>query len=100
MVGLLDSVYWSSWFVTSLITYILPLLICSAIVVGSGDLWRNADYGIVFFFYLLYILSLIPVAFIVSIFFNKVESLVIQNFYGTNDRQKLEELWECLYYWF
>ena len=73
MVGMSDAAYWASWYLTTLLIYIVPLLISVAIVIGTDVLFVHANYGIVFFLYLFYALSIIPIGFIVSIFCNKVK---------------------------
>ncbi len=75
MVGMSDSAYWASWYLSTLIVYIPPLLILVVIVTGTSQLFGNASFGLVLVFYLFYVLSIIPMAFIVSIFFNKVQNI-------------------------
>jgi uncharacterized paraquat-inducible protein A len=72
MVGLLDSAYWSSWYLTTIIMYLPGIVVSVAVLTNSAPM-QDSHYDIVFFFYFVYILSLIPVAFIVSVFFNKVK---------------------------
>ena len=72
MVGLLDSAYWISWYLTTVIMYIPGVAVVVAVLTNT-PIFETSHYNVVFFFYFMYILSLIPIAFIVSVFFNKVK---------------------------
>jgi hypothetical protein len=84
MVGMTEVAYWVSWITTGIISLLIPLCAVTGILIGSkifaGDslifniqshVPSASDYGFVFFFYFLYLCTLLPLTFFLSAFINK-----------------------------
>ncbi|KAK5576635.1 hypothetical protein RB653_007779 [Dictyostelium firmibasis] len=70
MMGLNDLAYFTSWIITSLTTALPVNLLISIILKGSAVIY-HANWGVVIFTLILYLLTLLLLAFILSMFFDK-----------------------------
>ncbi|KAM9962595.1 hypothetical protein ACTFIR_005509 [Dictyostelium discoideum] len=70
MMGLNDLAYFISWMITSLVTALPVNLIISIILKGSSVI-HHTNWGVVIFTLILYLLTLLLLAFILSMFFDK-----------------------------
>lgn len=69
MMGLRESVYWGTWFMTALVMYLFPMLLIVAVMCGAP--YEHSAYGLVLLFYLLFACSLVTLCFLITTFINK-----------------------------
>lgn len=69
MMGLRESVYWITWFVTATAVYFLPMLSIAGVMCGTP--YQNSAYGLVLLFYFCFAWSLICLCFLITTFINK-----------------------------
>ncbi|EGC37880.1 hypothetical protein DICPUDRAFT_29588 [Dictyostelium purpureum] len=70
MMGLNDMAYFSSWMITILVTS-LPVAIIIVIIFKASNVIYTTSFAIVFFTFIIYLLTLLSLSFIFAIFFDK-----------------------------
>ena len=73
MVGLTDFSYWFTWFITSMFIWIGPLALCLGLITWT-PIFKNSSYNALFLMYFFYLLTLVFLAFLISVFFNKAKT--------------------------
>jgi len=70
MMGLKEAAYFMSWSITHL-TFALPVTLLIVIIFKGSQLYHTTDWGTTIVLFVLYLLSLLLLSFILSIFFDK-----------------------------
>lgn len=70
MMGLSNAVLWISWFIKNVLFLIVTIFIIT-ILFKVGKVFEHSDFGQIFFYLLLFMLSLIFYCFLVSVFFSR-----------------------------
>ena len=71
MMGLLDSVFVASWFISSLLQFTVIALLITLLM--HFTLLPHTDLSLLFFFFFMFILSEITFSFLISVFFNSAK---------------------------
>ena len=71
MMGLLDSVFISSWFISSLLQFTL-IAVCITVLMHF-TLFPNTTFSLLFFYFWLFILSEITFSFLITVFFSSAK---------------------------
>lgn len=81
MMGLSPAVYWMSWFAISFIYLVIACVVFTVLlsvkVSTHGSVLANSDPTLTFVFFLVYAMSVIALAFMISTFFKKGEYFVV-----------------------
>ncbi|XP_046440757.1 ABC-type organic anion transporter ABCA8-like [Daphnia pulex] len=70
MMGLNDSVYWLSWFLVYLVFVIVLTLVATGILYGM-KVFQNSNVGLIYLLFILYDISVLMLAFLMTTFFDK-----------------------------
>jgi len=70
VMGLSNSVHWVAWFITSLVTMFISVLFL-AILLKYGQILIYSDMSVIIFILLMFTVSTIALAFLISVFFAK-----------------------------
>lgn len=72
MMGLRNSVFWLSWVVTYIVSFIIVCIV--VILVCKGSLFKYSDGGLLFLYFFSFCLTLIALACLVTTFFSKAKT--------------------------
>lgn len=82
MMGLKDSVFWVSWFIPNVIFAFISTL--SVILGGMAldfDFFRNCNFFVNFFVFFVFGISVIPAAFLFSVFISRTKTAIVVGFF-------------------